>query len=224
MPNPLFSLQKVTSKTPPEYQNPAGRGGVGPYGDDEPVMETVHGQRAGNAYRGLETHGVEPNTQPVHGDAYNPGDGRPVPIEELPESELIEPIPVRLVQGASARQERRWRTFREALVAGTVGQSVRRLVSARIASEPDANRRLNLRVRNMDASAVLYIGPDESVSSANGWPVAPGATEEFLYAETEVWGALDPVVAAGTVVNVAIRTEYMVEISSSSEHKIDAKH
>lgn len=167
MPNPLMRLQRKTSTV--DVDRPMAI---------EPVPERVAGHVF--PYRGMETHGVDPNNNwrdPEEYDGYERGievDSEPLPQEP-------DPIPVRVVQDG-AREIRRTTNFRAFATGSIKGGGASQVVSARFQS----HTRRSAKVKNMDSTTV-YIGTSqESASVMNGWPLAQNEVYETT-GEDAIW-------------------------------------
>lgn len=164
MPNPFMRLGKAQSREPVDRSIPV---------PVEPVPETVAGPVF--AYRGMETHGVEPGgpyRDPIDYDS------RGVVVYE-DEEEQPDPIPVYVVN-QGAREIRDWRTIRT--YAATQGQSAKLVIN----DDYQSRRRSKVTVKNMDVSPV-YIGHDQtSASPAFGFILGAGEKID-LNAQSQIW-------------------------------------
>lgn len=151
MPNPLTRRQGNSSKT--DVDRPVAV---------TPVPERVQGHVF--AYRGMETHGVDPNNDPRDPEDYGWMEGqRGTPIDFEPAPNPPDPIPVIIVQNAG-RELKRFRTTR-----GSVDSRVQCVLGR------DPLRRKVL-IRNTSADPV-YIGDSQQAASPmHGWPLAQNET------------------------------------------------
>lgn len=145
-------------------------------------------------YRGTEQHGVAV----PEGTEYNTRDFQykeEEPEEYLPGDPEPDPILVRVVQ-EHAREIREFRTVRI-----PVSQAPVQLVGKNLA-------RRSTRIRNMDTTNAIYIGPDPNVSAITGFKINgnqepnPFVTTEAIYATT----------GDSSVVEVAVLFEFAVEL------------
>lgn len=142
-------------------------------------------------YRGTQTHGVDPGKVTQVADEDSEGGKVDVSYFE-PGAPDIDPVPVRIVEGA-VHEYRRFHTWQVTLNA----------VSAiMVASRKDG--RQNLRIRNFSTVGTgrVWVGSDSSVTSYTGYPLS-GNDEVILTGEAEVYGIAD----TGTV-TLAVLSEY----------------
>jgi hypothetical protein len=179
MPNPLLNRQVNTSNDPPDRMGPGGKG-------TKPILEEYVGDN--NPYRGVETHGVAPTVHPEFTEKYDPdedGEEYDKPVE------FPEPIPVKIVH-ETVTEFVDWIVRRE-----TVDSNTRRIVQQN-------DRRIGLRVKNMDAAKTIYVFPESNNAIFLGWPLAPLEQLNLLASQADVWGLSGD----GTQVEVAIMEEY----------------
>lgn len=157
MPSPFTRLPKSQSK---DSDRPVAV---------TPVPERVKGHVF--AYRGMETHGVDPNNSNTNPDDYGwMEEQRGVIYNDEPAPDPIDPIPVIVVQGAG-RELRRFRVTRvtaDALTGTNPGSA-----KAMLGRDP---LRRSVIIKNTSADPV-YIGHDQqSASAMHGYPLAQNET------------------------------------------------
>lgn len=181
MPNPLMRLgTPVQSRSQTDRPSPI-----------TPLMEEVEGTN--NPYRGLEDHGVDPNSK-AHDPDTSTVDvtGRSKPgtvyiVQKEPET----PVPVKIVQD-SGREYREFWTDRLA-----VSNSVQLLGRD--------DHRVSSRVQNVDAAKTVWIASGRDDLALRGWPLGPGK-ELSINGEMSVYAqSVD-----GTQVTVALYVETVV--------------
>lgn len=182
MPNPFIRRQAVTSKT--DVDRPVA---------ETPIPERVRGHVF--AYRGMETHGVDPNN-----DAQDPEDygymERGVTVQYEPEDNGPEPIPVIIVQHGS-KEFRRFRTVR--MGSGTSDGSPTAILGR------DTDRR-KVTIKNVSTDTV-YIGHDQSsASQMHGYPLAANETMTV-----DAWSQIFAISSTTAVVTLAMIIEYVVD-------------
>lgn len=168
----------------------------------KPVVERVKGTVF--PYRGMETHGVEPDANPHDPPGYEQEPA--IVYEEVPPE--MEPVPVRIVSSPHRGVEfKMWRTY-DARVQGTNGQPITRQIAGR-----NANR-TRLRIQNVDGFWGVAISNKDGFLPVMGFTVMPNTYVELI-TQDEVFG----VVAAGgdqstnPVVRVVVLEEYSVEVN-----------
>lgn len=166
MPNPFVDTpeQMNQSKEPPASLD-----------ENAPVMEEYAGENF--AYRGIETHGVQPTAKAADVVTDWAQDGRPVPVIYVQPGVEIDPVPVRIVNEGSD-EVKRWRVS-----TAYAGIAPAQLVGRNI-------MRTNLKIRNLDDTDTVYVSPDSTVSTFSGYPLAPGEMLE-LRSTDEVWAVAD---------------------------------
>jgi hypothetical protein len=137
-----------------------------------PVMDRVAGVNF--PYRGSETHGVDP-TDSVDIDPEEADYGTTVAVPLEPETEDIEPVPVRIVS-ASSKELRTFRVIREYCRGN---EPARRIIGQ------DENR-TTVRIKNLHASDLLYISDMGFNDVGMGYPIA-GGQELEVSAETAIY-------------------------------------
>lgn len=144
MANPLLSRQKVTSTDPQDHRV-------------DPVPEAYAGQNW--PYRGIETHGVDPNNKPDD----MPGFDGTIPVELVVKDPPPDPIPVKIV-GEGGRQITDWTTS----TFTVFGNAIRIL-------DADRNgRRKTALIKNLGPNTA-YLGPSsESATGFMAWKLTPG--------------------------------------------------
>lgn len=162
---------------PPVYQSPLPEGfGVGFF-----------------PYRGTQTHGVDPGMVTPVADEDSEG-GKVDTSYFQPRTPDIDPVPVRIVEGA-AHEYQRFRTWQAYLNATS---------PVLVAGRQDG--RQNLRIRNFATvgTARVWLSADSNVTSYTGYPLS-GNDELILSGEAPVYGIAD----TGTV-TLAVLSEYSV--------------
>lgn len=157
-------------------------------------------------YRGIENHGVKPETPPP-----------PYVDDEWPQDDEAEhyvvgpteddPIPVRVVNQFS-REFQDFRSF-TAYVPLIQGQALNQngLIVGRL--DPAQNQRRVIHIQNQDATKSLFIGSDNTVSALNGYRIGPNSELAFpITSESEVWGASSD----GTQIAVGVLVEFGIEL------------
>lgn len=148
-------------------------------------------------YRGIETHGVAPDPNIDYSDPETKYDPETDKETYLPEIVEHDPIPVRIVN-ESPRETDVFRVTRF-LANGNAQQLIGRLDS-----------RKSLRIKNLDDTNPVYIGPNSTVNAYTGYPISPGAEIVPVNATQEVW------VTAGAgdayTVEVAVLYEFTVTL------------
>ena len=164
--------------------------GNNPKGHEVPIPPTEE-QVVGhvNAYRGMETHGVEPNADfdDTDVDENTLRTYHDLPVESTP-------IPVRIVS-VGGRELRMWNVRREYANPAAIGAS-------RILPQDEARSKAKL--KNI-GTAIIYISPDPINNTALGYPIAVGAEYEFNQ-EGDMWAITDDV----AIQPIAIIVEYTV--------------
>lgn len=158
-----------------------------------PVRPIVEHTGWGMPYRGFEAHGVNPNSskpQDVPADLFDQAEA-PAYEEKAPERVEV-PVPVRIVQ-EGAKENKEWFS----------GQEVAGATASMIASRDE--RRTSLTVKNI-GTVTVWIGPDNRVSKASGFPLAANDSQSF-----NGWGAVWAVSDDGTNQTLAVIGEYVVE-------------
>jgi hypothetical protein len=155
---------------------------------DVPLRERPSG--AVFPYRGQEPHGVDPGTPYVRGEDETDYD----PDDFHGEVYAPEPIPVRVVTEDS-HEIRAFRVYQTAV--GSIATNTAANVPTIIAGQNE--RREVVRVKNLDAAKTVYLGHDQTLTPATGWPLLFGQELE-LKGETAVYGCS----ADGSVVIVAV--------------------
>lgn len=142
-----------------------------------PVPEDYAGYNL--PYRGIETHGVEPNAEPQRTPGYE--EGRPTVYEAVPQDQ--EPVPVRIVQEESDEQPK-FSTARTHVVAGRQPMQL-------LGRDED---RYRLLIANRSVDKHVYIGAKSEYVAGNGYQLDAGTDVELGRAAShEVW-----VVCVGT--------------------------
>lgn len=184
MPNPLFRVQRNTSKTNVKRPEPI-----------EPVPEKVHGQNL--PYRGInQEHGVEPNVPSEEPDAYMvdvTGSAKPVNIYMKPEK-AVEPVPVKIVRddNETGREYRQFWTDRYTVTdrpTQVFGRDDQRVTS---------------RLLNTDAAKTVYIASNPADLSMRGYPLGPGK-ELTINGEMPVY-AIAAVTGDSSILGVYVET------------------
>lgn len=142
-------------------------------------------------YRGTQTHGVNPGAVTQVADEDSEGGKIDLSYFE-PRTPDIDPVPVRIVEGA-VHEYRRFHTWQVQLNA---------VSSIMVASRKDG--RQNLRVRNFSTVGTnrVWLGSDASVTPYTGYPLT-GNDEVIFTGEAEVYGIAD----TGTV-TIAVLSEF----------------
>lgn len=142
--------------------------------------------------RGMEAHGVDPNSSPPDPtpDVFN--EELVHPAEQLPPERSTVPVPVRIVAEGS-RESKEWRTFAE-----SVGSDVRQIVGRN-------ENRTHLIIKN-SGTVKIWIGPDNRVSKLSAWPLDANETLSL-----EAYGAIYGVSDDGTEQPVSVVQEYVIE-------------
>jgi hypothetical protein len=159
----------------------------------DPTMEEYAGEN--NPYRGIEQHGVVPNTSPMEEIAYS--NGRPA-VYDVPEDEP-EPVAVRIVSGESSREIVSVRTDR-----GIVNNETRRIVNR-------MEGRQDLRIKNLHETKTMYI--DEvsfAPGTANGFPIEAGETLSLGSMTDELYGVSQD----GTDIPFAVMWLYSIPVKT----------
>jgi hypothetical protein len=152
MPSPFTRRQAATSKT--DVDRPVAV---------TPVPESVKGHVF--AYRGMETHGVDPNNTNVDPEEYGwMEEERGVIVDYEPAEEAIDPIPVFIVQ-KGGKELRRWRSMTATAVTDRV--------SCVLSADP-FRRKVVIKNTSTD---VVYVGHEQTTASAmHGYPLAQNET------------------------------------------------
>lgn len=180
MPNPFLRRQAATSKT--DVDRPVAV---------EPIPERVAGHVF--AYRGMETHGVDPNN-----DAHDPEDygymQRGVYVDYEPEETGPEPIPVIIVQ-RGGKERKRFRTVRSSAAGSGDNPSC-------ILGRDEFRRKVTIRNAGTDQ---VFIGHEAAAAVAmHGYPLS--ANESI---SIEAWAAVYAQSATANVVPIAMLVEYV---------------
>lgn len=185
MPNPFLKLGAANTST---------------VDVDRPTALTPIPERmAGNvfAYRGTESHGVEPTGDYEAPEDYTSEEDYEQQYEGEPVPET--PVPVYIVQ-SGGRELRRFRVTR--VLSGAVGGN-----SVQVVGGDPLRRKVSL--INTHATDTVYIGSDQqSASAMHGYPVAPGQSFETDSNDSAVWA----ISATANAVQLAVRIEYSVMI------------
>jgi hypothetical protein len=153
----------------------------------EPRAEDHAGDN--NPYRGTENHGVAQTVDPVSVPGY---DGT-IPVEYDEEKAEPDPVPVRIVEGRTAREIKEWRVDLFTL---------NRVDAQRIANRMD--NRTSLKIVNAGPNTAFV---DRHNNTVGGIPLTTGG-ELSLDSTAEVWGR----VANGETASLRILVEYTVEV------------
>lgn len=182
MPNPFLRLPGSQSKT--DVDRPTAL---------TPVPERVAGDVF--AYRGMETHGVEPNAEYAAPQDFHDELDETQQYEEEPEPEA--PVPVYIVQNGG-RELRRFRVTR--VLTGAVGTNAIQVVGG-------GPLRRKTTIVNTHATDLVYIGNDMATASPmHGFPLPAGGTFETDSNDTAVWA----ISSTANAVQLAVKTEYSV--------------
>lgn len=145
-------------------------------------------------YRGIQTHGVDPTVVPVPADEDIAG-GKVVSNYNAEPEIAVTPVPVRIVDTAAAEFQR-WRAYQAFAT-----------VNPRLIVNRQENRKKTT-IKNLHTADPVWLGPDVSVSSLNGFRLDFGQTFT-LDGEAEVYairgGAND--VALSVAVEYSTPTE-----------------
>jgi hypothetical protein len=163
-----------TGHFPPPRENP------GP-GEDEilgPDVDDFGPQVF--AYRGSEPHGVQSDNRFDDVNGYD----ELVPVEFEEEEEGVAPIPVIVVN--EARQELKdWNVGRSFAPSFSLG-------AVRIIGRD--NHRTSLKIRNIHALYVLWIGPEPQIATPGfGYPIFPGGEFTLDDATQDIWASASDV-------------------------------
>lgn len=158
-----------------------------------PVPEDVTGTVF--AYRGMETHGVEPNADYQPPQDYTSEEDYDPQYEEEPHPET--PVPVYIVQ-SGGRELRRFRVTR--VLTGAVGTNAIQVVGG-------GPLRRKTTVVNTHATDLVYIGNDMATASPmHGFPLPAGGTFETDSNDTPIWA----ISSTANAVQLAVKSEYSV--------------
>lgn len=142
-------------------------------------------------YRGMEAHGVDPNSSPPDPVPDIFDEGQVEPFVQSPPNRATVPVPVRIVAEGS-RETKEFRTSQE-----SAGADVRQIVGRN-----DARTKLTL---FNTGTVTVWIGPDSRVRKTSGYPLAANTSISL-----ESYGAVYALSDDGTEQNIAILIEYVL--------------
>lgn len=153
-----------------------------------PLEEEFVGEDYNNPYRGMEQHGVEPNTH-FHDAPIDKGSDV---VEYVEEEHVPDPIPVRIVN-ADKEEFKDWNVRRDFATPGIASRLIQ-----------NNTQRTKATIKNI-GTAVIYIAPEPINNSQMGYPVAVNA--EYTYDQQgDLWAMTDDAAAQA----VAIIQEYSI--------------
>jgi hypothetical protein len=171
-----------------------------------PALEKVKGKWL--PYRGSNDHGVkipdnqDPEAYYENSEAeHETGDG-----VYVPEHVEHDPVPVRIVQGTSAKEQLNWRAVRVPVTD----------VGSRILGRHDKRR--NVTITNQKTGGTypygnaVYVGPDSGISPYTGYQLLGGDSITLRTTE-DIWAICD----SGNTAELSIAFEYGVEIDVESK-------
>lgn len=170
-----------------------------------PALEKVKGKWL--PYRGSNDHGVKiPDNQDPEAYYENTEYDDETQTGYLPEPTEHDPVPVRIVQGNSAKEQLNWRSLR--VPVSDVG--------SRILGRHDKRRNVTITNQKTGGSYpygnAVYIGPDSGISAYTGYQLLGGDSITLRTTE-DIWAICD----SGNAAELSIVFEYAVEIDVESK-------
>ncbi len=158
-------------------------------------------------YRGIENHGVKPDTPPPAyiDDQWPESDEEPHYVQGPTEDE---PLPVRIVNSGFRSEFQDFRSFTAYVPsANAQTQNSPAIICGRI-DPMQSNKRL-VHIQNQSSSKAIFIGSTNDVSPQNGYRIAANSELPYpLTTESEIYGVSED----GTICQVGVLVEFSIEV------------